>query len=373
MRTAFLCFIFYLISYSLSAQVNSSEDKWSKLNKLAGELGINLSVDERLSISEKYIKAAQSFAFQYQYGSPQKLLKYNALTESVDSLKSKEWALKFLFATDELPDLTPLQPQNSTFAFLKLLRNSGVAAGDGSLLEYDTFWRWLQRYPSERFIVINIPSAELTLYEQNEPVLQMRVIVGTRSNQTPVIATYADAVSIYPYWTPTRNITINELLPKIKEDLRFLDRNNFEVLDKNSQIIDPTQLDWSTFSKSNFPYTLRQGTGCDNSLGLLKINIKNPYSVYMHDTPHTTYSKGLFNREQRFFSHGCIRLEKPLELVNALKPTKKIDTNLMNKCLLNQTPQVIRLQSKVPVFITYFTKTVNQNGELESFTNYYKL
>lgn len=369
MRIAPIYFVFFVLSLGLNAQKPVGE-KWNKLNELAQDLGINLSVDERLDISNKYMKAAQEFAFTYQYGSPPKLQEYNALLEKTDSLKSKEWAIKFLFATNQLPDLSPLEPQHSTFARLKTLYNSDAAE---SLCEYANFWRWLQRFPKQQFIVINIPSAELTLYEQDEPVLKMKVIVGTKSNQTPVIATYADAVTIYPYWTPTRNITTNELLPKIKEDLTFLDRNNFEVLDKNRQIVDPHTLDWSTFSKSNFPYTLRQGTGCDNSLGLLKINIKNPYSVYLHDTPHTEYSQGLFNREKRFFSHGCIRLEKPLELVNALKPTKKIDTELMNTCLQNQTPQVVQLQTQVPVFITYFTEIINESGEIESFPDYYKL
>jgi hypothetical protein len=369
MQRALLYFIFYLLPFSLTAQVESA-NKWEKLNDFAVKSGINLSVDERLTISKKYQKAAQDFAFKYQYGKPHKLLKYNALQEKIDSSKSKEWALMFLFSTDKLPDLSPLEPESTTFRRLKQYRDSTTSK---SLTEYDNFWRWLQRYPTEKFIVINVPSAELTLYEQNEAVLKMKVIVGTKSNQTPIISTYADAVSIYPYWTPTRNITMNELLPKIKSDLGFLDRNNFEVLDKNRQIINPSTLNWSTFSKSNFPYTLRQGTGCDNSLGLLKINIKNPYSVYLHDTPHTTYSKGLFNREKRFFSHGCIRLEKPLELVDALKPTKKIDTELMNKCLLNQTPQVIQLQAEVPVFITYFTDIINESGEIQSFTDYYNL
>lgn len=369
MRTLLIYFTFCLLPLSLIAQVEPA-DKWNELNNLAAELGISLSIDERLDISEKYTQAAQSFAFQYQYGSSHKLLRYNALSEKVDSTKSREWALMFLFSTDELPDLSPLEPENTTFQRLKQYRDSTNAK---SLAEYDTFWRWLERYPKQQFIVINIPSAELTLYEQSEAVLKMKVIVGTKSNQTPIVATYADAVSIYPYWTPTRNITVNELLPKIKESLSFLERNSFEVLDKNRQTVDPATLDWASFSSSNFPYTLRQGTGCDNSLGLLKINIKNPYSVYLHDTPHTEYSKGLFNREKRFFSHGCIRLEKPLELANALKPTKKIDTELMNKCLLNQTPQVVRLQAEVPVFITYFTEIINEKGEVESFVDYYSM
>lgn len=370
MRLLLLYLFFSSGVFILKAQITTADEKWIKLTDLATKFNIPLDINGQLATSEQYLRAAQSFAFQYQFGAASNLLKYNALTEKIDSSKSREWALKFLFSTDALPDLSPLEPKNSTFQQLKKYRDS---VRSEQLIDYDNFWRWRERFPAEQFVIINIPSAELTLYERDEPVLRMKVIVGTISNQTPVIATYADAVSIYPYWTPTRNITVNELLPKIQEDLRFLDRNNFEILDKNRQLVDPTQLDWRSFSKTNFPYTLRQGTGCDNSLGLLKINIKNPYSVYLHDTPHTTYSKGLFNRDKRFFSHGCIRLEKPLELVNALKPTKKIDTELMSKCLRNQIPLVIQLRDNVPVFITYFTEFIHKNGEVVSFTDYYAL
>jgi L,D-transpeptidase YcbB len=130
-------------------------------------------------------------------------------------------------------------------------------------------------------------------------------------------------------------------------------------------------LDWKSFSRGNFPYTIRQGTGCDNSLGLLKINIQNPLSIYMHDTPHTSYSKGLFDREERFFSHGCIRLEKPLELANWLRPKRIIDEALMEKCLINQQPEVIPLSENVPVFLMYFTEFWDENGVLVKVADFY--
>ncbi len=305
-------------------------------------------------------------AFARYYGKKPAHLEFNALTENIDSLYVK----RFLKQSAEEPDLNYLDPDFPEFmASLTYKFHPDYER----LREFQNFFRWVRRYTTHRFVLINIAAQTLTVYEQNIPVSHMRVIVGTRQHKTPTMATVADAAVVYPYWTATRNIAVNEILPKVKADINYLERNHFEVLNAKGQILDPYSINWADQNSTNFSYRFRQGTGCENSLGLLKINIRNPYSVYMHDTPHTQASQSLFEREHRYFSHGCIRLQKPLELVNLLQPVKKIDDQLMTYCLKNQKPETIELTSPVPVFIMYFTDYIDGTGQWQTTEDHYRL
>jgi murein L,D-transpeptidase YcbB/YkuD len=291
------------------------------------------------------------------------------LKEYIDSVFIDSWVQNVKNSEDPLRFLDILNPDFTEFTeSLKYRFHPDYKR----LNEFQNFFRWIQRFNAERFVLVNIASQELVFYENKLPVLRMPVIAGTRKNQTPTLATLADDVVVYPYWTATRSIAVNEILPKVKEDINYLKRNNFEVLDKNHRVIDPKAVDWKALNSDNFPYYFRQGTGCENSLGLLKINIRNPHYIYLHDTPHTKASQSLFNRQNRFFSHGCIRVQKPLELVQKLNPSKTIDQNLMDYCLVNQKPETISLTQPVPVFIMYFTDYIDEQGQWKTSDDYYR-
>ena len=309
-------------------------------------------------------------AFEIKYGHRPKDLNYQKVKESIDSTLIDHWLFNARKSKEPEALLNFLEPDFLEFTLSKKYQ---YHPDYPKLEEFQNFFRWLQRFEQNKFVFINIATNELVYYQDHLPVLRMKVIVGTAKNKTPTMATLADALVVYPYWTATRNIAINEILPAIKKDSSYLDRNNFVVLDKSYQIVEPNYVDWQSIDASNFKYIFRQGTGCDNSLGLLKINIENPFSVYMHDTPHTERSQSLFNRESRFFSHGCIRLQKPLELAKLLNPVAEIHENLMNECLINQTPKTILLKEKVPVFIMYFTDYINEKGEWKSVRDQYNL
>lgn len=322
--------------------------KADKLAQLATLHQIKLNTQSIMD-SASLVETAQEFIYSYYFGKAPSHLAYNGLNNEFGEQMCQQWTKEFI----DLP----------------LLRSLPLI--DKSVDQLANFKRWIVQYDLQKYVIVNIASNELLAYENDSLSLKMKVIVGTKKHQTPVMASYADAVMIYPYWTPTPNIVFNEIIPKVIDDSSYLSRNNFEVLDRKKRIVDPYALDWSSFNRKNFPYTIRQGTGCDNSLGLLKINIKNPYSIYLHDTPHTAYSKGLFDKEKRFFSHGCIRLEKPLEIANWLNPKKLIDEALMETCLLNQKPEVISLQEQVPIFLMYFTNYQDENGEWIELEDYY--
>lgn len=164
---------------------------------------------------------------------------------------------------------------------------------------------------SDRVIIVKKSNQMLYYFNGQNLVLSMRVILGKPNHETPNIDTYLTHVVTNPTWTVPRSILLKELLPEIRKNGWFGD--GWEIL-KNGIPVNPTQID---FRSNYFPYTLRQRPGKYNALGRVKFVLKNTGSIYMHDTLH----KSLFGHKNRFFSHGCIRLEKPIQLANALGVT----------------------------------------------------
>jgi len=231
--------------------------------------------------------------------------------------------------------------------------------------------RWL-RCARERFpiVVVNIPSCSLTLYQQGKPTLWSRVVVGKRSNPTSTLCSRINEVVVYPYWTVPYKIATRELLPHIKRDIAYLEANQFEVLDGRGRIVDPALVNWQALHPGNFPYVLRQGTGCENSLGIVKLNFYSPYTVYLHDTPW----KSLFMLNQRFFSHGCVRVEDAVPLARLLLQDKGpvMDTLIAKGWKPGQKPVNMALSETVYVFILYNTAWPDENGNVHFYTDEYK-
>ena len=214
--------------------------------------------------------------------------------------------------------------------------------------------RWLHcmsQYP--HIIVINIPSASLLVYASDQVIIQSKVIVGKRSTHTPTLASRITDVILYPYWVVPKKISTRELLPLIKHNSSYLEDNNLQVLDLNGLVVNPANINWQKLDAAYFPYELRQSTGCDNSLGIIKFNFNSPYGVYLHDTP----MKNLFSANKRYFSHGCIRVEKAIDLAHLLLIDKsaEMDAVIEKGCLLNQSPVFMPVSEKMPVFVLYNT------------------
>lgn len=156
----------------------------------------------------------------------------------------------------------------------------------------------------------------------------------------------------------------------IKKDVGAINKNGFQVLSEKGKIIDPYTIDWNSLSRQNFPYILRQSTGCDNSLGIIKLNFYNPFNVYLHDTPW----KNLFNRTNRFYSHGCIRVEKAMELAHYLlkENSVAVDTLEEKGCLLNKKPLTIPLKQAVPIFVLYNTAWIDSAATVKFYPDIYR-
>lgn len=215
--------------------------------------------------------------------------------------------------------------------------------------------RWLyclqQLYPAA--VVINIPSASLLLFNKDSIAMECRVIAGKKSTPTPLFTTCLSEVVLFPYWTVPHTIATRELLPMIKMNPRFLTANNFQILDSKGRIVKPAAINWQQLNARNFPYTIRQSTGCDNALGVVKFNFYTPWGVYLHDTPW----KILFRLNKRFNSHGCIRVEKILPLAYQALPDKtgEIDTVLAQGQARHPQPVVLPVTRTLPVVVVYHT------------------
>src|SRR5678809_1562692 len=159
-------------------------------------------------------------------------------------------------------------------------------------------------------------------------MLRMKAVVGKPSTKTPRFAAHCNQVILYPYWNVPASIARNELLPKFKRHPQEIDELGMQVIDRKGNIIDHHKLNWKKFGKNYFPFRIRQSTGCDNSLGIMKFNLTSPLGVYLHDTNN----KVAFRSDLRYYSHGCIRIEEPTELANYLIPGK-IDSKFLEACI----------------------------------------
>lgn len=232
------------------------------------------------------------------------------------------------------------------------------------------YYRWLYCISRQQpAVVVNIPAAYLRVHHEGRSTLEMRMIVGKPSTPTPTLSSRITEVIVYPYWVVPYSIATKELLPSIKRDPGFIDDGNYQVLNKNGKVMDPSAIDWASLSAANFPYTIRQSTGCDNALGVIKLNFYNPFSVYLHDTP----SKSLFMLNKRFFSHGCMRLGNPKELARLVLGDNAIviDT-LCETCLLDQKPTMVPVKESLPVIVWYNPAGLDEAGRLVYYEDIYK-
>jgi murein L,D-transpeptidase YcbB/YkuD len=211
-------------------------------------------------------------------------------------------------------------------------------------------WRW-ERELKGRYIYVNIPAYTLEVVEDDSVTMNSRVIVGSAKNQTPELDGIIRSFTIYPYWNVTRNIAVKEMLPQLKTDSMYLQSHNYEVLDVEGNVLDPSTIDWTQYHSNNFPFTLRQTQGIHNALGLIKFTFNNPYSVYLHDTN----ARLMFNREKRALSHGCVRVEKALELGRHLVRNDDIvSPSDLDQYLEMQNQVTVRIDP-IPVHLRYYT------------------
>jgi murein L,D-transpeptidase YcbB/YkuD len=223
-------------------------------------------------------------------------------------------------------------------------------------------YRWLKRtLMGDRLVAVNIAGFEAVAGKAGKFDVTMPVIVGKTYHETPVFSDTIKYVVFNPYWNLTPSIASNETLPKLKKDSHYLKKHNMRIFKgwgPNAPELDATKIDWSKVSKKDMNrYRVRQDPGPDNALGTLKLVFPNKYNVYLHDTP----AHGLFKKEQRAFSHGCIRMDRPAEMAAWVLGGEEKGWNLarVNEIIASRKRQVAVLDQPVPVYILYRTAFVN--------------
>jgi len=219
--------------------------------------------------------------------------------------------------------------------------------------------RWVFHDIQGDFIVTNIAGFYVLLIRDEEIVWRARAVVGKPFRKTPVFKADLKYLVFSPTWTVPPTILRKDVLPKVKEDLSYLERKNMVVLDRKGKVIDPTTLDWDSYTGRNFPYAIRQQPGPHNALGRVKFIFPNEHFVFLHDTP----SRELFKRSGRTFSSGCIRVENPFELAELLlEDPVKWNHDKIVEASGSDREKTVFLPEQLPVLLLYWTADVNDNG-----------
>lgn len=223
--------------------------------------------------------------------------------------------------------------------------------------------RWLPRDLTGRAIVVNIPMYRLDAYdvvESARPVMSMKVVVGTQGRySTPVFASQVERVVFRPYWNVPRSIVVGELLPKALADHGYLAAHRYELVRGQSDRgeVVPVSAE-SLQALASGALRLRQRPGPGNALGLVKFDLPNTYDVFLHDTP----SQLAFARDQRALSHGCVRVERPVDLATWVLGAPEWSPATVTAATAGRDAQMVRVERPVPVLLTYTTAAVDADG-----------
>jgi murein L,D-transpeptidase YcbB/YkuD len=226
--------------------------------------------------------------------------------------------------------------------------------------------KWLNPRQPHHHIIINIPFFTLYFEEDGKLIQHMKVITGKPNHPTPIFSDEVEMIVLNPYWNVPKSIVQKEMIPKLLRNPHALKRQGIEVYSgwgKDAKKIDPASVNWAQYRYSkHLPFRFAQPPGRKNALGKVKFLFPNRFSVYMHDTP----TKPLFKRDRRAFSHGCVRLEKPRELLRTFASFEEnIDFDKSQKILKGKKNVYMKLRKKVPVDIIYLTAWVDYDGRLQ--------
>jgi L,D-transpeptidase YcbB len=231
-------------------------------------------------------------------------------------------------------------------------------------------YRWLPAEFGSRYIYVNIPDYQLLAYDRGKQVLQMRAVVGEEyENATPVFADSMTFVVFRPAWNVPPRILAREIIPAVRKRRSYLVRNDLEVLDagRDSLVLNPRRINWRRVDAGKIRVRQKGGSPT-NPLGRVKFMFPNQFAVYLHDTP----TPEAFDRPTRTLSHGCVWVEKPVELADYVFAgqddwdEKKI-REAMETVPADEEERVVghkvTLKRPVPVYMVYLTAFVRE-GEL---------
>ena len=221
-------------------------------------------------------------------------------------------------------------------------------------------WRWMPRTFGRNHIAVNIAAQQMEVVEDGNITMTMRVVVGDTKHPTPSMNTTMSSVVLNPAWRVPTSIANKEILPKLRKDPNYLSSSKLQIVDypEGSPESAGDGVDWNAIGKK-FPYRLRQPPGPDNALGQLKFNLTDSDDIYMHDTPN----RKAFGRSYRALSHGCVRLERPVELGEMLLGSRW-QGKLAENISANRSTRTLMLERTTPVYMMYWTAWADESGNL---------
>ncbi|MDB6182554.1 L,D-transpeptidase family protein [Paracoccus fistulariae] len=229
--------------------------------------------------------------------------------------------------------------------------------------------RWLAGEDlNARHVWVNIPEFTAQIMDQGQEVFRTRAVVGNLGPdyETPEFSDQMEYVVVNPRWNVPRSMTVRDYLPRLKANRNAV--SHLDVVDGRGRVIPRDQIDFSRYNASNFPYRLRQKSGDDNALGLVKFIFPNSWNIYLHDTP----TKHLFGQRNRALSNGCIRISDPFDLAYALLSRQTDNPQAMFQRALDSDKETwLALKPNVPVHLVYFTAFPDASGRIRTFNDVY--
>jgi len=218
--------------------------------------------------------------------------------------------------------------------------------------------RWVLHNLPEDVVITDIAGFEVSYRREGKIIWSTRAQVGKPYRKTPVFRDQIRYLEVNPTWTVPPTILRNDILPKLAKDSSYLQQMDMQALTHDGKHVDPSTIDWKQYPQKPFPYLLRQNPGPNNALGRIKFMFPNKHLVYLHDTP----SRNLFERDQRAFSSGCIRVMHPFKLAELLLDDPQWTQSRIEKVVKSKQTTRINLAKPVAVILMYWTVNITDDG-----------
>lgn len=220
-------------------------------------------------------------------------------------------------------------------------------------------WRWAPDSWGSTYVLVNVPEYRLTMFEDGVKSYSEAIIVGRENYPTPSFNDTITYMVLNPYWYVPASIVKNELMKEVHSDANYFINNDINVF-KGNKRIDPTAVDWKKADLTQ--YAFRQGASAYNPMGVVKFMFPNQYDIYLHDTP----SRELFNNSRRSYSHGCVRINQPLEFaLHLLRSDPTWSKERVESVIHSQKETIVNLKKPIPIYLVYQTAFVNsESGEV---------
>lgn len=210
--------------------------------------------------------------------------------------------------------------------------------------------RWYLHAATDEYLVVDIAAFKVYWIKDNERIWEEDVQVGKQYTHTPVFKDKVRYLEFNPTWTIPPGIMKRTILPNLKKDPDYLDKKGYLLLKQDGTEVDPASVDWA--SMNSMPYLVRQPPGKNNALGLVKFMFPNKHAVYLHDTNH----RELFNRAQRTFSSGCVRVNNPFDLAERLLADQaEWNSEKIEQVVASEKTTRVNLKKPIRIIIAYTT------------------